>query len=195
LYGEEVEIVQTPSGQSGATIDLAGVAARFKLPWSHYVRLLSVRNLHARQFYETEALRGGWTIRQLDRQIGSQFYERTALSRKKAAMLRKGQVPTPDDVVTPEEEIKQPYVLEFLNLKDEYSETDLEAALITELENFLLELGGDFTFVGRQRRLRSGTSGTGSISCSSIGVCAAWSSSTSSSGSSHMPTPVRCISI
>jgi predicted nuclease of restriction endonuclease-like (RecB) superfamily len=151
-----VKIVQTASGQSHAAADLAAVAARFKLPWSHYVRLLSVRNLQARQFYETEALRGGWTIRQLDRQIGSQFYERTALSRNKAAMLRKGQAATPDDLVTPEEEIKQPYVLEFLNLKDEYSETELEAALIAKLECFLLELGGDFTFVGRQRRLRVG---------------------------------------
>ena len=151
-----VKIVQTLSGQSDIATDLAAVAARFKLPWSHYVRLLSVRNLQARQFYETEALRGGWTIRQLDRQIGSQFYERTALSRNKAAMLRKGQAATPDDLVTPEEEIKQPYVLEFLNLKDEYSETELEAALIAKLESFLLELGGDFTFVGRQRRLRVG---------------------------------------
>jgi hypothetical protein len=114
-----VQIVQTPSGQSGAAAGLATVAAHFKLPWSHYVRLLAVRNLEARQFYETEALRGGWTNRQLDRQIGSQFCERIALSRNKAAMLRKGQVATTDDLVTPEEEIKQPYVLEFLNLKDE----------------------------------------------------------------------------
>jgi predicted nuclease of restriction endonuclease-like (RecB) superfamily len=151
-----LETVQTLSGQSAATIDLDTVRARFNLPWSHYVRLLSIRNSEARHFYETEALRGGWTVRQLDRQIGSQFYERTALSRNKAAMLRKGQVATPDDVVTPEEEIKQPYVLEFLNLKDEYSETELEAALIAKLETFLLELGGDFTFVGRQRRLRVG---------------------------------------
>jgi predicted nuclease of restriction endonuclease-like (RecB) superfamily len=98
-----------------------------------------VGNPAARQFYEAEALRGGWTVRQLDRQ----FYERTALSRNKAAMLRKGQALTPDDVVTPEEEIKEPYVLEFLSLKDEYSETDLEAALIAKLESFLLELGGD----------------------------------------------------
>ncbi|HEY5958232.1 MAG TPA: PDDEXK nuclease domain-containing protein [Polyangiaceae bacterium] len=59
-------------------------------------------------------------------------------------------------MVTPEEEIKEPYVLEFLDLTDEYSETDLEAALIAKLEGFLLELGGDFTFVGRQRRLRVG---------------------------------------
>jgi len=153
---EPVKIVQTPSGLSGATIDLGTVAAKFKLPWSHYVRLLSIRGPEARHFYETEALRGGWTVRQLDRQIGTQFFERTALSRNKTAMLRKGQVATPDDVVTPEEEIKQPYVLEFLNLKDEYSETDLEAALIAKLETFLLELGGDFTFVGRQESLAGG---------------------------------------
>ena len=69
-------------------------------------------------------------------------------------MLTKGQVPKPEDAVTPEEEIKDPLVLEFLNLKDEYSESELEAALIAQLETFLLELGGDFTFVGRQRRLR-----------------------------------------
>jgi predicted nuclease of restriction endonuclease-like (RecB) superfamily len=149
------KIVQTLSGQSGA-VGLEAVAARFPLPWSHYVRLLSVRNLQARHFYEQEALRGGWTIRHLDRQIGSQFYERTALSRNKTAMLRKGQAMTPTDVVSPEEEIKDPYVLEFLNLKDEYSEAELEAALIAKLEIFLLELGGDFTFVGRQRRLRVG---------------------------------------
>jgi hypothetical protein len=71
-------------------------------------------------------------------------------------MLRKGQVKAPADVVTPEEEIKDPYVLEFLDLKDEYSESDLEEALIAKLGKFLLELGGDFTFVGRQRRLRVG---------------------------------------
>ena len=93
-------------------------------------------------------------MRQLDRQIGTQFYERTLLSRDKAAMLRKGQNARPEDALTPEEEIKDPFVLEFLDLKDEYSESDLEEALIRHLETFLLELGDDFTFVGRQRRLR-----------------------------------------
>ncbi|RJP70054.1 MAG: DUF1016 family protein [Candidatus Abyssobacteria bacterium SURF_17] len=63
----------------------------FPLPWSAYVRLLAVKNEQARHFYETEALRGGWSVRQLDRQINSQFYERTALSRNKAAMLKKGE--------------------------------------------------------------------------------------------------------
>jgi predicted nuclease of restriction endonuclease-like (RecB) superfamily len=150
--------VQTSSALSAAMIRLNEkvAAPTFPLPWSHYVRLLSVRHPEARRFYETEALRGGWTIRQLDRQIGTQFYERTALSRNKAAMLRRGEMQSPGDMVTPEEEIKDPYVLEFLDLKDEYSETDLEAALIVKIESFLLELGGDFTFVGRQRRLRIG---------------------------------------
>ncbi len=151
-----VRTVQTLSGQSDVGVGVAAVTTRFKLPWSHYVRLLSVRNVDARHFYEAEAVRGGWTVRQLDRQVDSQFYERTALSKNKVAMLRKGEAVTPDDVVTPEEQIREPYVLEFLNLKDEYSETDLEAALIEKLESFLLELGGDFTFVGRQRRLRVG---------------------------------------
>ena len=132
------------------------IQPRFPLPWSHYVRLLGIKNVHARRFYETEALRGGWTRRQLDRQIQSQFYERTALSRDKAAMLRKGGVAISEDAVTPEQEIKDPFVLEFLALKDEYSETELETALIAKLEEFLLELGSDFAFVGRQRRLRIG---------------------------------------
>lgn len=135
---------------------LAPVAARFPLPWSHYVRLLAVKNPHGRAFYEAEALRGGWSIRQLDRQIGSMFYERAALSRNKAAMLRKGEKAWPQDGVTPEEELKDPFVLEFLGLKDEYSESELEDALIRHLETFLLELGGEFTFVARQRRLRIG---------------------------------------
>ena len=155
----------TPSLESGqpqishtlsANSDVAALTARFPLPWSHYVRLLSVDNPQARSFYETEALRGGWSVRQLDRQISTLFYERTALSRDKAAMLKKGGRAKPEDCVTPEEEIKDPLILEFLGLKDEYSESQLEEALIQHLETFLLELGGDFAFVGRQRRLRIG---------------------------------------
>ena len=145
------QIVQMPSAQS---LDLSALAQAFPLPWSAYVRLLSVKNPQARAFYETEALRGGWTIAQLNRQIGSQFYERTALSANKAAMLDKGEMAEPGDALTPEQAIKDPFVLEFLNLKDEYSESDLEDALIQHLADFLLELGDDFAFVGRQRRLR-----------------------------------------
>lgn len=134
----------------------AGLAEIFPLSWSHYVRLLSVEDLTARAFYEAEAIRGGWSVRQLDRQISTLFYERTALSRHKAAMLRKGAHAKAGERPRPEEEIKDPFVLEFLNLKDEYSESVLEEALIRHLEHFLLELGNDFTFVARQKRLRVG---------------------------------------
>jgi len=144
-------IRQTPSAESSQ--DTLG---SFPLPWSHYVRLLAVKDASARAFYETEALRGGWSERQLDRQIATLFYERTALSRDKTAMLTKGAKPRPQDRVDADEEVKDPLVLEFLNLKDEYSESDLEEALLRHLEKFLLELGGNFAFVGRQRRLRIG---------------------------------------
>ena len=147
----EAAIVQTPSGQSA---DLTALAKIFPLPWSAYVRLLSVKNESARRFYETEALRCGWSVRQLDRQVNSQFYERIALSQNKAAMLQKIEPPEESDALTPEQAIKDPFVLEFLNLKDEYSESDLEDALIAHLADFLMELGDDFAFVGRQRRLR-----------------------------------------
>jgi predicted nuclease of restriction endonuclease-like (RecB) superfamily len=146
------EKLQTVSAQSPAV----EVAGRWPLPWSHYVKLLSLEDPEARAFYEAEALRGGWSVRQLDRQVSSKFYERTLLSRNKAAMLRKGSRPRADEEVTPEEEIKDPFVLEFLGLKDEYSESVLEEALTRHLETFLLELGGDFAFIGRQRRLRIG---------------------------------------
>ena len=151
LPGETIlPILLTASAKSSLSV----LATSFPLPWSHYVRLMSVNNPDARGFYETEALRCGWSVRQLDRQISTLFYERTALSRNKASMLRKGEKPRPEDAVSPEEAIKDPLVLEFLGLKDEYSENEMEEALIRHLENFLLELGGDFAFVGRQRRLR-----------------------------------------
>ncbi len=152
------DILQTPSAKSQDTTTeaLTVLSACFPLPWSHYVRLLSIDEDNARRFYEQEALRGGWSVRQLKRQIDSQFYQRTLLSKNKAAMLRKGEEPLPDDLVTPEEQIKDPLVLEFLDLKDEYSEHDLEEALVHKLEEFLLELGSDFAFIGRQKRLRIG---------------------------------------
>ena len=135
---------------------LRDIAEKFPLPWSHYTRLLRLRSGYAVEFYHAEAVRGGWTVKQLERQMNSQFYERTALSRNKAGMLAKGQRRLPEDKVSADEEIRNPFLLEFLGLKDEYSESDLEEALILHLEKFLLELGNDFAFVGRQRRLRIG---------------------------------------
>jgi predicted nuclease of restriction endonuclease-like (RecB) superfamily len=135
---------------------LERISSYFRLSWSHYVQLLKVEKPESREFYESEALRCGWTVRQLERQINTLFYERTLASRNKAAMLKKGAVPEPDEVLSAEEEIKNPYILEFLDLKDEYSETQFEEALIKQLENFLMELGSDFAFLGRQKRLKIG---------------------------------------
>lgn len=146
------EIAQTPSAQFGE-----GPVRAFPLSWSHYVRLMSVEKPHARAFYEAEAIRGGWSVRQLDRQIGTQFFERAARSKQHTALLARGQKPKLEDVVSVEDEIRDPYLLEFLNLKDEYSESELEDALIEHLEAFLLELGAGFTFVARQKRIRIGT--------------------------------------
>lgn len=149
LYFQDIEIQQTLSGES---TDLKLLAQTFPLPWSAYVRLLSVKDANARKFYEKETLRNGWSVRQLERQIATQFYERTLLSHDKSAMLQQGAPTVPE--LLPEQALRDPFILEFLNLKDEYSESDLEEALINHLMDFMLELGDDFAFVGRQRRLR-----------------------------------------
>lgn len=146
------EIAQTLSAQ----LSPMPVSGTFPLSWSHYVRLMSVDKAHARAFYECEAIRGGWSVRQLDRQIATQYFERSAHSKHQAAMLTRGRQAKPEDVVTIQEQIRDPYLLEFLNLKDEYSETELEDAIIRHLEWFLLELGSGFTFVARQKRIRIG---------------------------------------
>ena len=135
------EKAQTLSAQLGTSWS----APIFPLSWSHYVRLLTVADSAARRYYETEAIRGGWSVRQLDRQIATLAYQRHA------------KPPKPESAAGPESELKDPFVLEFLGLKDEYSESELEEALIRELEQFLLELGNDFAFIARQRRLRIGT--------------------------------------
>ena len=154
------DIRQTPSSKSETTSRISRVetlVVAFPLPWSHYVLLVGkTRSPEALAFYHAEALRGGWSVRQLDRQIASQFYERTALSRNKAAMLASGAAAKPSDALSADDEMRDPLILEFLGLKDEYSENDLEEALIRHLESFLLELGGEFAFIGRQRRLRIG---------------------------------------
>lgn len=145
------EILQTLSAKS---VEVA-VARRFQLPWSHYARLLRVTDADARRFYEQEALRGGWSLRQLDRQIGTAFYERSSSGRSAqsgSGGARQGRRTS----ASIEAELRNPYVLEFLGLKDEYSENELEDALISNLQQFLVELGGDFAFVGRQLRLRIG---------------------------------------
>ena len=98
----------------------------FPLPRSAYMRLLSAKDPSARRFYETEAPLCGWSVRQ----VNSQFYERAALSHNKAAMLHTAWLAEPGDAVTPGQALKDPFVLEFINLKNGYSKSALEGALI-----------------------------------------------------------------
>lgn len=149
-------IGQSVIGESAEAQIAPSYIPEFLLSWTHYVRLLRVADEKARAFYEKEALRGGWSVRQLDRQIQSLFYERCLLSKNKTTMLQKGEEEQAADRVTPEQEIKDPTVLEFLNLRDEYSESDLEEAIMRRLEDFLMEMGPAFTFVARQKKQRIG---------------------------------------
>ena len=128
----------------------------FPLSWTHYIRLMAVSDPEARALYEAEAIRGGWTVRQLERQISTQFFERVSASSNPERMLTFARKPSPPDAVALRDHIRDPYLLEFLDLKDEYSETDLEDAIVRHLESFLLELGAGFTFVARQKRIRIG---------------------------------------
>lgn len=126
-----------------------------QLSWSHYRALMRVENEEARLFYEQEAIAGGWDKRTLERQIHSYYYERILKSRKPQKMLAEGrQLPIP--AVPAGEELKNPYVLEFLGLPEVAAlhESDLERAIITHLQRFLLELGNGFAFVARQKHIR-----------------------------------------
>lgn len=110
---EDTKILPIPSAESS----LAVIASRFRILRSDYAELPSVNNLHPREVYETEALRGGWLVRQVDHQFNSQFYVRTALSKNMALMLTGGQQSRPDDTIRPEDEAKDPCVLESLDLR------------------------------------------------------------------------------
>ena len=145
VCAELAPISQTVSGISET------LSRKFPLSWSHYRLLMRIEEPFKREFYEAECIRGNWSVRQLDRQIQSMLYERTALSKRKMAVIAKAH--EKPITLKPEDEIKDPYILEFLGLKDEYSESQLEEALIRHLEHFLLELGIGFTFVARQKRI------------------------------------------
>lgn len=128
------------------------LSAEFKLSWSHYLILMRIENISARNFYEIEAIQNNWSLRELKRQVNSALYERLVLSKDKEKVKElavKGQI-----IEKPQDIIKDPYILEFLGLdeKSDYSENKLETEIINKLEMFLLELGKGFTFVGRQVR-------------------------------------------
>lgn len=125
----------------------------FKLTWTHYIFLMRIDDEKERRFYEIESEKYNWSVRELKRQYDSALYTRLALSRDKEGILKlsqQGQI-----IEKPKNIIKDPYILEFLGLPElhQYSETELEAEIISKLEHFLLELGHGFTFVARQERI------------------------------------------
>lgn len=164
IYAKSEPVVRksdAPIGKSEPVVRILGTTEnrnqwslnqRFTLPWSHYQILTHVKDSDARSFYEIEAFKQQWSKRQLQRQIGSGLYERLALSRDKDEVMRlatEGQV-----VEKPSDIMKDPLVLEFIGLKPDasYSETDLESAIISRLQDFLLEMGKGFLFEARQKR-------------------------------------------
>lgn len=130
-----------------------------KLSWSHYCELLSIENIDERNFYEKECINSNWSVRELKRQIDTSLFERLLLSEGKSnkekvyALSKEGQM-----LSVPEDILKEPYVFEFLNLKEPKPllEKDLERKLVKHMEDFLLELGKGFMFVGTQQRITLG---------------------------------------
>ena len=155
LFGNSTpQICQQPSGKL-APLAISAQPMRkspFTLSWTHYQVLLPIKDSDERSFYEIEATNEGWSVPELKRQKASCLYQRLALSRDKARikrLAREGQI-----ITKPEDLFKEPLVLEFLGLHEHagYSESDLESAIITHLEKFLLELGKGFLFEARQKR-------------------------------------------
>ena len=141
---QQFEISETTSRKSFPQLNLS---------WSHYIKLMRIKDVNERKFYEIESFKNNWSLRELQRQYDSALYSRLALSKNKEEILQlseKGQI-----LEKPKDIIKDPYILEFLGLpeKANYSENDLESGLIDKLEHFLLELGTGFTFVARQNRI------------------------------------------
>ncbi len=158
----DVEIWQSPIAKSyndfwntlSTKSKLAVEKALLRCSWTHFVRLLSIKNDEERYFYLLEAVENNWSVRELNRQIDKAVFERTVLSKGKIALPNHQ-----NNELQPTDVLKDPYILDFLGLEEnkEYSESELETAIINNLEKFLLELGKGFSFVARQYRISAGS--------------------------------------
>jgi len=127
-----------------------------ELSWSHYSLLARIESPPARDWYMREAAQQSWSVRALERQIGVLYYERLLASKDKVAVEQEAQQKTEALLESPTAYLRDPYILDFLNLQDKtWQESDLEQAIITNLQQFLLELGKGFAFVERQQRIRT----------------------------------------
>ncbi len=131
-----------------------------ELSWSHYRLIMRLDNPQARLWYTEESAKSNWSVRALERQIGTHYYERLLSSKEKQPLINEAKENTKDLQLTSKDIIKDPYVLEFLDLKQNnaFYESDLESALIEKIQEFLLELGRGFAFVARQKRIKTETS-------------------------------------
>ncbi len=153
-YSQKYETVFHKSSDSDLVNSVYEIQNPFELSWSHYLILMRIQNIDERNFYEIECKNQNWSVRQLSRQVNSSLYERLALSRNKdevMALSQKGHI-----VEKPSDIIKNPLTLEFLGLKEEvsYSESKLENAIISKMQDFLLEMGND-----RVPREKTGSAG------------------------------------
>ncbi len=139
--------------QKQQTLSVKSSKINPKLSWSHYVELMTISRIEARKFYQIEAVKNNWSVRELQRQTASLLYDRLAKSKDKEGLLRLAN--EGHEINSSEDAIKEPVVLEFLGIPESTKlvESDLEQALINNLQHFLLELGSGFAFVARQKRL------------------------------------------
>lgn len=149
----EGEIRQTASAESCEQLPI-DFRKHFRLGWSHYRLLLSQGDAFRRKFYFEQAAGQRWTVRELRRQIDRGLFERVTLSKDTPRLVAQEKQEGPTEVTRYDDVFKDPYVLDFLGLKGAYSEKDLEAAIVRNLEQFLTELGTDFCFIGRQYAMR-----------------------------------------
>jgi predicted nuclease of restriction endonuclease-like (RecB) superfamily len=150
------QISAPPVRTSSCNITPLSANAVLQFSWTHLIELVRIDDPLKRAFYENECLKGNWSKRQLQRQIGSLLFERTGLSKNKAAVIKRARTQEPRRTI--EDFIRDPYVLEFTGLAEraEYHESDLEKALLDDLQGFLLELGTGFCFEARQFRVTVG---------------------------------------
>jgi predicted nuclease of restriction endonuclease-like (RecB) superfamily len=132
------------------------VALSRQLSWSHFIALIPIKDFLAREFYAQMAAHERWSVRTLRDKIGGMLYERTTLSKNSEAVIQQELANLKEGKITPEMVFKDPYLLDFLGLKDTWSEKDLEDAILREMESFLIEMGSGFCFVARQKRMTVG---------------------------------------
>jgi predicted nuclease of restriction endonuclease-like (RecB) superfamily len=152
FYQSYSEIRQAVTDELPDRLSLVELSQKFRLSWTHYQILIWLPNADERSFYEIEAVANQWSARELDRQIASALYDRPSLSRTPDEIKR---LATQGQIITaPRDVIRDPYILEFLELeaRSTYSEDELETAIINKLQHFLLELGKGFLFEARQKR-------------------------------------------